>query len=233
MELAICGGDRQAQQHLEELLRLWLGDIQGQAQLCLFPGPQELLPQYTPGRFAFLFLDVQAGGLDCARQLRAAGEGCQIAFLSEGPQEALACYEVHPAGYLLKPVERKPLFDLLRWHRALFLPAMERLTVRSARVERQMLVAEILYITVQGRTSILCLRGEQVRTNTSLGQLAQQLAPASFFRCHREYLVNPAHILDLQGNRLVLDSGQEILVSENNLRQAQALLEARRAAGRS
>lgn len=233
MELAICSRDGPQAERVEQLLRQWLSDIHGQAEIRRFDGPQELESGYLPGRFDFLFLDVQADGLDCARRLRAAGESGPIVFFSDGPEQALACYETHPAGYLLKPVDRERLFALLRWYRALFLPVMERLTVRTARMERQVLAADILYISVQGRTSTLHLGGETVRTNRSLNQLSEELNRASFFRCHREYLVNLAHVLDLRGNYLALDNGQEIPVSENCLRRARRLVEARKITGRS
>ena len=233
MKLAICSGDGPQVQQLTQLLFQWLSDIHGQAEVCSFSHPQELLAGYQPGQFAFLFLDVQWEGLDCARQLRSLGEDGPIAFLSQGAEEALACYEVHPAGYLLKPVGREPLFGMLRWYRSLFLPVMGRLTVRVARVERQVLVADLLYVSVEGRTSTLHLTGETVHTNIPLGQLEKKLAQASFFRCHREYLVNPAHIVDLQGCRLLLDDGGELPVSESRLRQAQQLVRKTKPVGRS
>ena len=220
MELALCSRDEKERGRVEQMLRQWMFFICGKVDFLVCSSGEELFSCYAPGRFAFLFLDIESDGLDCARQIRSGGDSCQIAFLSDDPGSALACYEVHPAGFFLKPVKKKQLFELLRWHRALFLPAMDCITVQVSRSARKVLMADILYVSVAGRSSFLHMKGETLQTNRTLSELSRELEKASFFRCHREYLVNPVHISGLFGRSLAMDDGENLPVSESRLEEA-------------
>lgn len=220
MELALCSADKAAAQRLAQMLRQWMFVINAVAPVIQYENQEAFFSGYHPGRFAFVFLDTEPDGLDIAHRMRFVGDKCQIAFVSSSQKQALACYAVHPAGFFLKPVRQAALYELLWWHRALFLPAMEYLTVLCARAPKKILLADIRYISVSGRTSLIHLAGEVVHTNRSLSELANQLRESGFFRCHRAHLVNPAHLEKLQGRKLLMDTGEALPVSEERLDEA-------------
>lgn len=230
LEVAVCSNDGPSRGLLTQMLRDWAGAHSADVAVAAFCGAEAFFQAYAPGRFAFVFLDTDlagASGLEAARRIRGAGDSCQIAFLSGDARHALACYEAHPAGFFLKPPDYARLCELLQWHRGLFLPAMRAITVVSARAPRKLLLGDILFIAVSGRTSLIHLKKETVATNRPLNELAQELGGAGFFRCHRGYLVNPGHIAGLKERRLLLDDGREVPVSEDRAAEARALAERR------
>lgn len=218
VKIAVCTQDEACREQLTAMLNTWAKD--GSMTLAIEPyeSAEAFLEEYESDAYAFIFLDTSLpdlSGLMLARRLRGAGENAQIVFLAENARQALACYETHPAGYFVKAVEQGRLFELLLWHRALFLPAMRYVTVTVARAPRRILLADILYIAVSGRTSQICLKnGETVLTNRTLNFLAKELGDAGFFRCHRSYLVNPICITAFAEHTLVLQGGAQIPVSE-------------------
>lgn len=220
IQIAICSQDQGEQARLAQLLFSWFQSAEVLVHLASYATADAFLQEYQPGRFGFAFLDINlapTSGLELAQHMRKCEDSCQIVFLSQDGAAALSCYQVHPAGFFVKPVAAEQLFELLQWNRGLFLQSMGSITVVSARIHRKVLLADILYVTVSGRTSRICLLQEQVNTNRTLNQLAEQLPPPRFFRCHRSYVVNGSHVRKLAGRTLELDNGEQIPVSEDKL----------------
>ena len=220
IQIAICSQDQEEQARLAQLLFGWFQSAGVLLRLASFATADAFLQEYQPGDFGFIFLDANlapTSGLEQERHIRKCADSCQIVFLSQDGAAALSCYQVHPAGFFVKPVAAEALSELLQWNRGLFLHAMDSITVVSARIHRKVLLADILYVTVSGRTSRIRLLQEQVNTNCTLNQLADQLPPSRFFRCHRSYVVNGAHVRKLTGRTLELDNGEQVPVSEDKL----------------
>ena len=220
IQIAICSQDQEEQARLAQLLFGWFQSAGVLLRLASFATADAFLQEYQPGDFGFIFLDANlapTSGLELARHIRKCADSCQIVFLSQDGAAALSCYQVHPAGFFVKPVAAEALSELLQWNRGLFLHAMDSITVVSARIHRKVLLADIFYVSVSGRTSRIRLLQEQVNTNCTLNQLADQLPPSRFFRCHRSYVVNGAHVRKLTGRTLELDNGEQVPVSEDKL----------------
>lgn len=222
IQIAICSQDQGERTRLAQLLSSWFQSAGVQVRLVPYVTGEAFLQDYQPGIFSFAFLDINLtsrSGLEVARYMRKCEDSGQIVFLSQDGAPALSCYQVHPAGFFIKPVAAEQLFELLHWNRGLFLHAMDSITVVSSRIHRKVLLADILYVTVSGRTSRICMPQEQVATNCTLNQLAEQLPVPRFFRCHRSYVVNGSHVGKLEGRALELDNGERIPVSEDKLHQ--------------
>ena len=220
ISIAICTGDQQESARLSQMVCDWLHTTGAQAKVCTYSTSEEFLLAYARNRYAILFLDVGLAGtpgLEVARKLRQNGDNCQIVFLSRDSSPALTCYQVHPAGFFLKPVFPHQLQELLNWNRNIFLSTMNSITVVFARRPRKLLLADILYINVSGRTSQICLAQEIIPTNRALNELQASLPSPQFFRCHRRYLVNRSHVAGMDGRNLLLDNGVSVPVSEAQL----------------
>ena len=221
LEIAVCGSGERARQ-VTALLDRWAWEASAQIGVSQFEDSARFLKDYAPGRFVCVFLDTELSGrsgLETARDLRNAGDGCQIVFFSDSARQALACYAVHPAGFFRAPIAYEALQELFQWHKALLIPALQSITVTSARAQKKVFLSEILYLFVTGRTSNLVLKkGGSIPTNRTLNQLEQELE--QFFRCHRGFLVNPVHIRTLDGRKFTMDNGAEIPISEEKLAQA-------------
>lgn len=66
--------------------------------------------------FDLFILDVvmpEPDGIQTGLELRARGDKGRIVYLSACPDFALSAYDVHAYSYLLKPIDRKKLFEIL------------------------------------------------------------------------------------------------------------------------
>jgi len=77
--------------------------------------------------------------------------------------------------------------------------------------------SEILFIESDGNYTTLNLRsGKKVVATRNLGDFEEILVPYQFFRVHKSYLINLAHIrkyIKGDGGTVVMDDGTEIDVS--------------------
>ena len=77
-----------------------------------FTRPEDALRHLEENRADVALLDIDMpgmSGLEMAKILREKWPDMQIIFLTGFPQYALEAYEVHPSGYLLKPVKKDRL----------------------------------------------------------------------------------------------------------------------------
>ncbi len=195
---------------IREELCGWIRRQEPEAQVEAYAAGEELLG--SGRRFDIVFLDIEmegANGLETAGSLRARQEETVLVFvtgLKEYVFEALDLYAFH---YLLKPLDQGKFSRVLenavkeagrkRERRALFLKA-KNLTLDQA---------DILYIES---------RGKKVEIHTSRGsteiygvmdELETQLGEA-FYRCHRGYLVNMAHITEYGSGGIILTGGHRV-----------------------
>lgn len=79
-------------------------------------GPELLESLKTEGRFDLYLLDVvmpEMTGIELGLQLRGQDEEAVIIYLTVSPEYAISAYETQAFGYLVKPVERDRLYQVL------------------------------------------------------------------------------------------------------------------------
>lgn len=166
-----------------------------------------------------LFLDIMLGkenGLAIAASLRSLRPDLPVVLISSSPEFALEGYAVHPAHYLLKPVEDQALASALDYCIALHQPPGQ-LVIRWKKTEKAFPFSEILYIEVlDALLKLHTLSGREYQTSGHLSQLEQRMPPGQFLRCHKSYLVNLDYVEGIRRYSLLLTTGQTIPVSKKN-----------------
>ncbi len=156
-----------------------------------------------------LFLDVQMPKLDGFEVLELLGDDAPaVIFVTAYDHYALKAFEVHALDYLLKPFTRERLAEALARLRpadrgrkrppALELaraarpetPYLERILVRQGSRIQVIPAERIDYVEAQDDYVVFVTRGERVRKQQTLSQLASTLDPSRFVRIHRSYLLN-------------------------------------------
>jgi len=181
-------------------------------------------------------------GFALARELRPHVRGGLI-FVTDRPQGALQAFDVHAIGYLLKPVQRERLFDLLAHARSLLVMdrrtagAHERLMAlldrRDAERHRRarllirhtdgafFLRSEVIdWIEAAGKL-VKVHAGKQVYVQReALARIERHLDPDRFVRISRSAIVNVDRIREIQswfnGEYLViLDDDSQVPTSRH------------------
>ncbi len=169
----------------------------------------EVVKAVTELKPDLLLLDVQMPKLDGFEVLELLGEDAPaVIFVTAYDHYALRAFEVHALDYLLKPFTKGrlaealarlgsgghgpqpvPASELVRAARP-DSPYLERILVRQGSRIQVIPAARIDYVEAQDDYVVFVTRGEKVRKQQTLTQLASTLDPARFVRVHRSYLLN-------------------------------------------
>lgn len=118
VRIAICEDNRQDAEALEGLLAEQRDRFPEGLQIERFPSGEALIAAYQSGeRFELILLDIymaEMSGVDAARTLRLLDPEAQLAFLTTSPDFALEAIGLEALHYLVKPVTRQKLDELLR-----------------------------------------------------------------------------------------------------------------------
>ncbi len=128
--------------------------------------------------------------------------------------EALDIYAFH---YLLKPVTEPKLTEV-------FQQALREAELRNVRRKKQLFINtrskgitididNILYIESASRKVQIHTLQEVIEVYGALGELETQLG-RTFYRCHRGYLVNMAHITEYKSDSITLTNGDTIYLTK-------------------
>ncbi len=153
-------------------------------------------------RYDIIFLDIQLGGqsgMDLAKKIRGMKVEATIIFITAYAEFAIEGYEVNAFRYLLKPVSKSMLEDvlLLAYERGQETKAKE-LVIEMGAMIRKIPYGEIQYIEIQGRSTMIQMRKERLATTYKISELEEMLKGSDIIRCHRSFLVNLQNIHMLQ-----------------------------------
>ena len=182
---------------------------------------QELLRYVEKSRgFDLYLLDIIMPGLNgiqTGQRLRAFGDGGEIIYLTTSSSYAIDSYSVRAFFYLLKPIDKEQLFEVLD-------EAVDQLKRRRQRVAlittrdgpRRILLDQILYVERVGRRlryccSDGCIDSVSLRM-TFHGAVEPLLADPRFFQCGSSFAFNLQHVAGVKGQGVLLDNGASVAI---------------------
>lgn len=186
-------------------------------QITAFPSAGALREALAaqPAAFDILLLDIlleAENGLELARLLRKGGSDISILFVTSSPDFSLEGYDVYPVHYLLKPLQKAKLAEVLikdcsrnRRQKTIVFP------IKGGR--SGIALDAILYIEILNRQVIVHADGRRLLTLCPTLLSAGKLVPAGqFIQCHKSYLVNLKNIKDITKTSVSLCNGEDIPV---------------------
>lgn len=167
-----------------------------------------------PDAYQLLLLDIQLegdNGVELARFLREQQVNASIVYITDHPGFALDSFPTYPLEYLLKPVDEARLSAALDWDwkQRHVRPKHPVLRVGS----RAIPLDEIVYLETSGRKTAVHTRDERIEHAVPLSKLKEDFQRQGFCLSHFSYLVNLAHVMRVDRDTLILDTGESIPVS--------------------
>lgn len=171
-----------------------------------------------------VFLDIQmegVNGIDTARELRRKAEDAVVVFVTANKEYVFDAFDVSAFHYLLKPVEEKKFTEV--FERAALesekrnMRKNEQLFIRTRDRGITLDTKDILYVESRGKKVEIHTMKESLEIYGSMNELEIQLG-SSFFRCHRGYLVNMAHIGEYDSESILLTDGKTVYMSKEKYR---------------
>lgn len=221
MNIAICDDNDAVLQEMNGHIQSWIAGYGGSpsVSVMLFRSSEDLYEQIQRSlHIDLLFLDIEIplemNGLALAEKIRKTNAEMAIVFVSNYAEFACDGYRVDAMRYLLKPVRRDQICEILN---------TVYLQWKYTQVSSAFLVNEknglavpyrfILYFEVRKHSLyIYRTEGEPICLRLSLQQVQDQLPAELFVRCHRSCIVNLKYISCVKENTVYLADDRQIPV---------------------
>lgn len=173
--------------------------------------------------FDMVFLDIQMDGLDgieTAKRLKSKYKDTVLIFVTGIKEYVFKAFDVAAFHYLLKPINERKFAEVFR--RA----EMEIQEKRKSKGQKLFLKnkglmldqGDILYIESRGKKAAIHTLKEVIEIYAVMNELESQLSE-SFYRCHRGYLVNMAHIAEYDNESITLSNGDSVYLTRKKHRE--------------
>ena len=211
---AAVDDDPRDAEYLASLVREWAGERGEDLDLALYPSAEAFLFAYeSDRRLSLLFLDVEMPGLngvELAKRVREGNREVKIVFVTGYSDYILEGYDVAALHYLVKPLSREKLFQVLDRARKEIAEDDRALYLRERDGVVRIPLREILYAEVYHNDVTIHAREVHQRRMT-LGELEKELSPgAGFFRIGRSYLLNLAFVSRTARGEVTLTDGTRL-----------------------
>lgn len=225
MKIAIVDDEVKEQEIIAKYIGEWAETEKELVEFARFDSSESFLFSWEDAKdYALLVLDIEMGeisGLELAKRIRLEDEKIPILFVTGYDEYMQYGYEVSALHYLIKPVNKEKLFQVLAK-----LSEQEETTksliVNSENEVRRILMNHVLYVEADGHGSILHTTDEVIRLKESFGEIERQMLPmGEAVKCHRAYLVNLRFVSALQNANLILDNGEYLPIARSRMKQMQ------------
>ncbi len=216
LSIAVCDDEIIECAGMAEKIRGTLEEMKVPCFLRQFNSGEELLQSEED--FDIVFLDIMMDGLDgmkTAKRIRKKDSCRLLVFISASRDYVFDAYDVEAFWYLVKPVEREKLKQVLK--KALLkteAASPDFILVNKGRQKQKIFLRDILYFEIMGRLIDIHKIGGTSDYYGKIGILEEELREKGFFRCHKSYLVHLKYVKGYNRQEAVLDNGEKIPVSK-------------------
>ena len=153
-------------------------------------------------------------GMDLAAHIRGQDESIPILFVTGYEQYMPLGYEVSALHFLLKPLNKAKLFQVL--DRLKERKQEDRLLFHTQKGSISLPLSQIWYVEARAHRCILYTKDGEYLLSSPISEIETYLGDyREFMRCHRSYLVNIRHISAVTQSELFMDDKRRLPVSRS------------------
>lgn len=187
---------------------------------------ETLLSGYTP-KYELLLLDIRLegsmSGMDVAQEIRKLDASVQIIFITSLARYAVKSYEVGALDFIVKPVNYYQF--AMKMDKAVRIIRRNEdvnLMVPTDRGVRVLPSKEITFLEVFDHDLVYHTETGQYRARGSLKKVEEQLSGHSFLRTAVSHLANLRYAAEIDGNTLILTTGDRLPISRSHKKEVLA-----------
>lgn len=202
--IAVCDDERFAADSIAGAVERELSRRGAEAQMEVYTNVEELAKRLDSKGFDLIFLDIEmpvVDGIQFGRALREIGFGTDIIYVSNSEDRVFESLSLRPLGFVRKSHFNQDLADAIETfvrERRRRLTADQSITLKMTRAMGTFPIADIAYVEARRRDKIVHLaNGHTEEVLTTLDEMTERLQPHGFFRVHKGFLVNFAHVRQL------------------------------------
>ncbi len=216
IHFAICDDEKTELDYLTSIIRDW-GDFScNSAKVKCFTPAENFLFDYEENKsFDILLLDIQMkklDGISLAQKIRRSDSRMQIIFITGFDEYMDKGYDVDALHYLLKPVKKEKLFEVLNKAVKNLKNGESYLVFDSESGTEKVAESEIFCVEAFGHFSQIICKSGTYKSKKPISVIAARLGNGFVF-CHRSYLVNIAKVSSITKTEVQLDNGNAIPLS--------------------
>lgn len=217
IHIAICDDESALVDSLKELIRQYGLEKSVEIKITVYYDGLELIEKYDT-TIDLIFLDIQMkllDGLRTAKQLRKLDEGVGIIFLTTLTQYGLEGYKYQALDYIIKPLK----YARLKSELDRFLSRRQKeespfIVVNNDSGKYKILLNSLRYVETFNRNLLFYSEQENIICYKSMKEVAQELAPHGFARCHSGCLVNLSYVKGVKKLEISLITGETLTISQ-------------------
>lgn len=217
MNIAVCDDELVIREQIREMI---LFQSAGH-RVELFGSAEEFLQSEIC--FDVILMDIQMEGLngiEAARILRKRGENTVLIFVTGIKEYVFEAFDVSAFHYLLKPIDGDKFYEVFNMalKEAEKNKEQDYLFIKLKNKKLKIKTEDVLYMESMGRKVEIHLKSESIEIYAKMNDLEEQMG-SGFYRCHRGYLVNMAHIAEYENYNIHVSNGETIFMAKERYNQ--------------
>lgn len=217
IHIAICDDEHQFVDSLTGMIRQYALETSEEIRITAYYDGLDLIEKYDTS-IDLIFLDIQmklVNGLRAANELRRLDEKVGIIFLTTLAQYGLEGYKYQAFDYIVKPLQYVRLkSELDRFLARRRKEESPYIVVNNDSGKYKILLNGLRYVETFNRNLLFHSEQENIICYRSMKEIAKELTPHGFGRCHNSYLVNLTYVKGVRKLEIMLITGEVLPISQ-------------------
>ena len=224
-KVAVCDDEMAQRRQLQFLIE----KNRPGTKIDLFESGEDFLKAFRPGLYDLIFMDLLMpgmGGIDATTKIRNIDSSVPIAFATSSKDYAMDGYKNRVIRYIMKPFDPTEVGEVLTLAEQMK-GAQGGITIRVNGKDMTFSYEKVCYAEQNAHTLYLHMaNGATLQMTGKLDNIEAQTPDDMFMRCHKSYLVNIAHVknIDKDLQVFVMKDGDSVHIRRESLRDAARLL---------
>lgn len=212
-KIAVCDDEEAVSAQVNELITEWNPSV----DVVCFSSGEALLENYQSYEAVFLDIDMAGmNGIETGKAIRKLDKDTKIVYLTAYRDYVSGAFGVHAFQYLLKPVNKKAIWNVLEEIFRYTKAAEKKIILDFHTVDGSLClpVERIYFFEYENRKIRIVTDEEQYYMADKIGNVAKRMAEFGFSMPHQSFVVNMFHVKNVKNQQIFLDNGMEIPLSQ-------------------
>ena len=212
-KIAVCDDEEAVAAQVKELITEWNPSV----DVVCFSSGEALLENYQSYEAVFLDIDMAGmNGIETGKAIRKMDKDTKIVYLTAYRDYVSGAFGVHAFQYLLKPVNKKAIWNVLEEIFRYTKAAEKKIILDFHTVDGSLClpVERIYFFEYENRKIRIVTDEEQYYMSDKIGNVAKRMAEFGFSMPHQSFVVNMFHVKNVKNQQIFLDNGMDIPLSQ-------------------
>lgn len=212
-KIAVCDDEEAVSEQVKNLIAEWNPAV----EVVCFSSGEALLENYQSYEAVFLDIDMAGmNGIETGKAIRRLDKDTKIVYLTAYRDYVSGAFGVHAFQYLLKPVNKKAIWNVLEEIFRYMKSAEKKIILDFHTVDGALClpVESIYFFEYENRKIRIVTDKEQYYMADKIGNVAKRMTEFGFSMPHQSFVVNMFHVKNVKNQQIFLDNGMEIPLSQ-------------------